>query len=76
MNGRLYCVHLKDQGVGDDNKATMKPIGEGNLNFPAILPAFEKAGAEYAFVEQDKCYDEDPFECLARSFNYLKSIGY
>ncbi|MBQ6823502.1 MAG: sugar phosphate isomerase/epimerase [Clostridia bacterium] len=75
-NGRLYCVHLKDQGVGDDNKATMKPIGEGNLNFPAILPAFEKAGAEYAFVEQDKCYDEDPFECLARSFNYLKSIGY
>ena len=77
MNGRLYCVHLKDQGVKEDGKSPMMmPIGEGNLNFPAIIPAFEKAGAEYAFVEQDNCNGEDPFDCLKRSFDYLKSIGY
>lgn len=77
MNGRLYCVHLKDFGVDTDGKtALMMPVGEGNLNFPAIIPAFEKAGAEYAFVEQDNCNGEDPFDCLKRSFDYLKSIGY
>lgn len=77
MKGRLYCVHLKDQGVQEDGKSPkMMPVGEGNLNFPAILKAFEQAGAEYAFVEQDKCNGEDPFDCLERSFNYLKSLGY
>ncbi|MBQ7095433.1 MAG: sugar phosphate isomerase/epimerase [Clostridia bacterium] len=77
LKGRLYCVHLKDQGVKEDGKSPMMmPIGEGNLNFPAIIKAFEEAGAEYAFVEQDKCNGEDPFECLRRSFEYLKSLGY
>ncbi len=77
LKGRLYCVHLKDQGVKEDGKSPMMmPIGEGNLNFPAIIKAFEEAGAEYAFVEQDKCNGEDPFECLRRSFEYLKTLGY
>lgn len=77
MSGRLYCVHLKDIGVDQDGKTPlMLPVGEGNLNFPAILSAFEKAGAEYAFVEQDNCNGEDPFDCLKRSFEYLQSIGY
>lgn len=77
MKGRLYCVHLKDQGVKEDGKSPMMmAIGEGNLNFPAIIKAFEEAGAEYAFVEQDNCNGEDPFECLRRSFEYLKSLGY
>lgn len=75
--GRLTCVHLKDQAVAEDGKTPlMASVGEGNLNFPAIIPAFEQAGAEYAFVEQDQCYEEDPFTCLARSFQYLKSLGY
>lgn len=77
MNGRLYCVHLKDQGErGDGKYSMMMPIGEGKLDFPSIIDAFEKAGAEYAFVEQDICNGEDPFECLRRSFEYLKSLGY
>ena len=77
LEGRLYCVHLKDQGVQEDGKSPMMmPVGEGNLNFPDIIKAFEAAGAEYAFVEQDKCNGEDPFECLRRSFEYLKSLGH
>ena len=77
MKGRLYCVHLKDQGArGEGKHSLMAPVGEGNLNFPEIIKAFEAAGAEYAFVEQDNCNGEDPFECLRRSFEYLKSLGY
>lgn len=76
MKGRLYCVHFKDQGISlETNKAMMTPVGEGNLNFPAIIKAFEAAGAEYAFVEQDNCNGEDPFDCLARSYAYLKTLG-
>ena len=27
-------------------------------------------------VEQDDCNGEDPFDCLKRSFEYLKSRGF
>ena len=77
LRGRLYCVHLKDQAVEAGNaKPVMAAIGDGNMNFPAITAAFEKAGTQYAFVEQDECGGEDPFACLARSYAYLKKLGY
>ena len=37
--------------------------------------ALRKAGVEYMLVEQDRCYDEDPFDCLKKSYDYLKSLG-
>lgn len=74
--GRLTCVHLKDMGIRLDGAQHMEAVGDGNLNFPVILPAFERAGAEYAFVEQDDCNGEDPFACLERSLAYLRGIGY
>ncbi len=74
LSGRIQCVHLKDMIiVGDEQR--MAPIGDGNLNFKKIIAAAEKAGAEYLLVEQDNCYGEDPFECLKRSYEYLKSLG-
>ena len=51
-------------------------VGQGNMNWPALLPAAEKAGAEYFFIEQDMTYGRDPFDCIADSRAYLKSIGY
>lgn len=69
--GRIDCVHLKDYGIiGKEIK--MMPVGEGNMNYPKILEHLEKAGVKYALVEQDDCNGEDPFECLERSYNYLK----
>lgn len=77
LKGRLSIVHIKDQKLEENNKdAKMAPIGYGNMNFPGIMAALKNAGAEYVFIEQDKCYDEDPFDCLDRSLKYLKSIGY
>ena len=77
LAGRLDYIHVKDQILEEDNKtAKMAPIGDGNMNYPGIFAALDKAGCKYAFVEQDHCYDQDPFDCLARSLNYAKKLGY
>ena len=51
-------------------------VGKGNMNWPELLPAAEKAGAEYFFIEQDDTYGRDAFDCVADSRAYLASIGY
>ena len=42
----------------------------------ALCAAAEKAGTKYAFVEQDDCFGEDPFDCLKKSYDFLASRGY
>ena len=54
-------------------KWKMLPIGSGNMNFHSIVEAAKSSGVEYAFVEQDDCNGEDPFECLKKSFDYCKN---
>ena len=49
LSGRLPTVHLKDMAI-HGRKQVMAPIGEGNLNWPAIFDAFEKAGTAYMLV--------------------------
>ncbi|AXK45662.1 sugar phosphate isomerase/epimerase family protein [Brachybacterium saurashtrense] len=51
-------------------------VGQGNMNWPALLPAAEKAGAEYFLIEQDDTYGRDPLDCIRESREYLRSIGY
>ncbi|GAA1308005.1 sugar phosphate isomerase/epimerase family protein [Brachybacterium tyrofermentans] len=51
-------------------------VGQGNMNWPELLPAAEKAGAEYFLIEQDDTYGRDPMDCIRDSREYLKSIGY
>jgi len=71
----LNCVHLKDMIYHPgDKKVRMAPVGGGNMNYPAITEACLANNVEYAFVEQDDCYDEDPFDCLKRSFDYCKTL--
>lgn len=71
LEGRTPCIHLKDMTY--DRK--MMPIGEGNLNWEAIFAAAEDTNVQYALVEQDDCNGEDPFDCLARSYAFLKANG-
>ena len=74
LSGRVECIHLKDMSiVGKEQR--MAPIGGGNINFDAVLAACESAGTEYLLVEQDNCYDEDPFDCLAQSYEYVRAMG-
>jgi sugar phosphate isomerase/epimerase len=72
--GRIPCVHLKDMQMGADGKQLMAEVGEGNLNWPAILGACKKAGVQWHIVEQDIC-QRDPFDSLAISLRNLKQMG-
>lgn len=74
LKGRLECIHLKDLAiVGKEQR--MAPVGSGNLNFEKILEAAEAVGTEHVLVEQDKSYDDDPFDCLKKSLDYLRALG-
>ena len=69
---RVPCIHLKDYAFG----RKMAVIGEGNINFERVFTAAERAGTKYMLVEQDDCNGEDPFDCLKRSYDYLRSCGF
>lgn len=71
LAGRIPCIHLKDYAYG----RKMAVIGEGNINFDRVFAKAEKSGVDYMLVEQDDCNGEDPFECLRRSYEYLRSCG-
>lgn len=72
--GRAECIHLKDLTiVGKEQR--MAPVGHGNMNFEKIINVAESIGTQYLLVEQDNCYDEDPFDCVKKSYEYLTSLG-
>lgn len=77
LKGRVPCIHLKDfaYGRGSDFRANMAAVGEGNINFEAVIHAAADAGTDYLLVEQDDCHGEDPFECLKRSYDHLRALG-
>jgi len=56
--------------------AQFAEVGQGNMNWPELLPAAEAAGAEYFLIEQDDTYGRDPIDCIRDSREYLRSIGY
>lgn len=73
---RIPCVHLKDMAVSGF-ETRMAAIGDGNIPFEKILALLKKLGkTQHLLVEQDRCYGEDPFDCLKRSYDYLKGLGY
>jgi sugar phosphate isomerase/epimerase len=73
--GREPLLHLKDMIITPDREQRFAEIGEGNLNWPAILEAADKGGVQWYLVEQDRCYDRDPFESLAISYRNLVGMG-
>ena len=72
--GRIPLLHLKDMAIDRDMNQLMAEVGEGNLNWPAILKASEQAGVLWYIVEQDTCR-RDPFESLAISLRNLNEMG-
>ena len=72
LSGRVPCIHLKDYAFGQ----VMSVVGEGNINFDRVFTAAEAAGTEYMLVEQDNCGEDDPFDCLRRSYEFLRSRGF
>jgi sugar phosphate isomerase/epimerase len=78
--GREPLVHFKDMIVVVSAETPwpeqrMAEIGEGNLNWPAILDACRAGGVRWFLIEQDDCYGRSPFECLATSYRNLAAMG-
>ena len=73
LKGRAHIVHLKDMAM-DGRTQLFAEVGEGNLNWHAILDACKEAGTEWYIVEQDTC-QRDPFESLGISLRNLKAMG-
>jgi sugar phosphate isomerase/epimerase len=73
--GRIPAIHLKDMGMGTNHKQQMREVGEGNLNFAAIIAAARRAGTQWFIIEQDDCNGDDPFVCIERSLNNLHAMG-
>lgn len=74
VSGRIKLLHVKDYVWGFDAKPHFAEIGSGNLNWPRIIAAAEKAGCEWFIVEQDIC-PGDPFESLKKSFDFLSGLA-
>ena len=73
--GPMPLLHLKDFAVNPADKTPLfAEIGEGNLNWPAILEAAKGAKVRWYIVEQDTC-PRDPFESLQISYNNLLKMG-
>ncbi|MEK0157498.1 sugar phosphate isomerase/epimerase [Arthrobacter oryzae] len=58
------------------NVVQFAEVGEGNLDFPAIIPAAEAAGARYMLVEQDELYGRTVWDALQTSYDNLVALGH
>lgn len=58
------------------NVVQFAEVGEGNLDFPSIVPAAEAAGAQYLLVEQDELYGRTVWEALQTSYDNLVGMGF
>jgi len=78
--GRMPLIHFKDYAITGGEKivenftSAFAEVGEGNLNWPAIIEACRDAGVEFAVVEQDFC-NGDPFDSLAISYRNMGKFG-
>lgn len=73
--GRIPCVHFKDMMITPGREQNMTEIGDGNLNWPAIVEACRYAGVKWYIVERDRGL-LDPFDSLERSvYNMREKMG-
>jgi sugar phosphate isomerase/epimerase len=73
LRDRMYVVHLKDMAM-EGSKQLFAEVGEGNLEWEAIIKACQEAGIEWYIIEQDTC-QRDPFDSLKTSLDNLRAMG-
>jgi sugar phosphate isomerase/epimerase len=82
VKNRIPIVHFKDFAVdwkAEDVQLGSIPkrfaeIGQGNVNWPAVVSACRDAGVEWYCVEQDRTA-MDEFESLRLSITFMKGLG-
>lgn len=68
--GRYGIIHLKDMNPTD---SSITCVGNGNIDFPAILKESKRQGIKHFFVEYDKVVNG--LDCLKTAGEYLKAIN-
>lgn len=68
--GRYPLCHIKDMG----SDRGMTPVGEGQIDFAAILAESETAGLRHYFVEHD--HPEDALASIQTSITHLRSLTF
>lgn len=78
--GRITTLHLKDRKPDAATSLETGPqsqhfieVGNGTLNWKKILPAAEKEGVRYMFVEQDTT-ERPPLESLQISYTNIEKF--
>jgi sugar phosphate isomerase/epimerase len=71
LGDRVRLIHAKDHQGGA--AFVDMPIGDGVLQWPAILGAAEAVGVRYYIVEQDN--PRDPLNDVRRSFEALRRLS-
>ena len=70
-------IGLEDKKPKRPSGFEFRPVGSGVQDFSAILAAAEDAGAAWIVVEQDQpSMGLTPMESIAKSREYLKTLGY
>jgi sugar phosphate isomerase/epimerase len=72
--GRMPVVHYKDMAILPDGKQAFAEVGQGNLNWPAIVAATRETGVPWIVVEQDRCL-RDPFASITLSYQHLRRFN-
>lgn len=71
--GRVPRVHVKDlAGDGDAAEGGWADVGHGTVEWPPLLRAARRAGAEWWIVEHDA--PRDPVASVRRSATYLREV--
>lgn len=77
--GRIECVHLKDYLIALKNdqspefEPVFAPVGDGSIDFSAVIERARLAGTKYFLVEQDNAAKlPDTLGQVERSIRYLK----
>ncbi len=73
---RMPVIHFKDFAIIDGGTPVFCEIGEGNLDWPAIIKACREEGIRWYSIEQDALFrDRDIFDSIKISFDNLKALG-
>jgi sugar phosphate isomerase/epimerase len=73
LGPRLTLLHLKDQSKTDPTK--FAEVGAGTMDFPAILKSAAQLPIQFAVVEQDDPYGQNPLNLIRTSLTNLKKMG-
>jgi sugar phosphate isomerase/epimerase len=71
LGDRVSVLHYKDMKVNANNTVTYTDVGNGTLDWDAIVAVSDKA--RWAMVEEDLCGDDNPIDALGKSYKFLTS---